>query len=85
MAVDHKPRLRKKVSEFLRIPVSDPNLDTLIDAALEYLENAGVTAPEEGDKANLWDLAVTLYVNTIWSGGEDKLGDAMVGIVHQLR
>lgn len=83
MSVASDARLEAKVSDFLRIGVDDPTLKPLIAAARVYLSNAGVIEPEDEDP--LYDLAVTLYVNTIYSGGEDKLQDAMTSMILQLR
>jgi hypothetical protein len=76
-----------RVTNFLRLEATDPTIPPLVDAAIAYLENAGVTRPadSEGKQVALYELAVTLYVNTIFSDGEDKLEDAMTSIVWQLK
>lgn len=78
--------LVEKVCNFLRIDPFDNALviEPLILAAKQYLTNAGVTEPTDGE-LDLYELAVTLYVNMIFSGNEDKLETAMTGIILQLK
>ncbi len=83
--------LEQKVKDFLRIEGEDRVLSPLISAAIAYLENAGVEEPEldSGSTTSpalaLYELAVILYVNAIYSGGENKLGAAMTAIMLQIK
>lgn len=81
----HDARLLKKVCDYLRVNSADPSIMPLITAAQQYLEGAGVPAPVQGAPTEQYDLAVILYVNTIYNGGEDKLEGAMTSLVLQLR
>ena len=76
-----------RTRHFLRLDASDPVVPALVAAAVTYINNAGVTAPEPTDEGAtaLYELAVSLYVSTIYSGGESKLGDAMTSVLLQLR
>lgn len=93
--------LLAKVNGFLRIEAGDTTTLPLIQAAKAYLENAGVLEPEaieESDlveESELWDdaenplmlyeLAVAIYVCTVFNGGEGKLQAAMTAIILQIK
>lgn len=82
------PALDIKIRQFLRIDAESDDeslLLSIIDAAKEYLVNAGVTEPTE--TSSLYDIAVTLYVNTIWNGGDEdaELKKSLTGMIIQLK
>lgn len=89
-----------KVKHYLRIDGGDDDqlIVPLISAAKQYMLNAGVTEPEPPDggegeepstdanELSLYELAVMLYVNTIYTGGgEIALSKAMDGIILQIK
>lgn len=92
-------RLLELVRQYVRAgSADDALLVPLISAAKQYLLNAGVPEPiveepeppEEPTPASgelsLYELAVTLYVNTIYNGGNEKvLEQAMTGIILQIK
>jgi len=84
---DADAALLTKVEDFLRVESGDPTVPPIIDAAIGWLANAGAARPDGTDPLKLaqYELAVTIYVNTIFSGGESKLEAAMTSIVYQLR
>ena len=65
----------------------DTSVLPLVRAACGYLKNAGVTVPDGADQgqAAQYDLAVALYVSTVYNGGEEKLERSMNGIIQQIR
>ncbi len=87
------------VKRYLRIvgDQDDVLLVSLIQAAKQYLLNAGVAEPEEPDDGEpkpvygaspraLYQLAVTLYVNMLYNGApEDSLERAMTAIILQMK
>lgn len=84
------PRLVQKVKDFLRVS-DDDTLQPLILAAEAYLANAGVMPPEEGEGdvwmkiRALYELAITLYVSLVYSGGGSNLEPAMTAIILQIK
>jgi len=80
--------LLRRVQEFLRLEDNDPTVWMLVGAAKAYVAGAGVTRPdpaEDEEKTAQYDLAVSLYVSIIFSGGESKLDAAMTAVLLQLR
>lgn len=78
-----------KVKSHLRVDGSEDDifLASLIYAAKQYLLNAGVYEPENGNsKLSLYELAVTLYVSIIFDGDDkSKLDRAMTAIILQIK
>jgi hypothetical protein len=76
-----------RTRHFLRLDASDPVVPALVAAAQTFITNAGVSAPDPTDEGAtaLYELAVSLYVSTIYSGGEGKLEPAMTSVLLQLR
>lgn len=81
----------EQIKRYLRITGSEEDilLTSLILAAKQYLANAGVPAPDQGTPegvAELYTLAVTLYVSMMYEGVENKaLEAAMTSIILQIR
>ena len=79
------------IKRYLRITGSEEDalLASLSLAAQQYLANAGVPAPDQGTPegvAELYTLAVTLYVSMMYEGVENKaLEAAMTSIILQIR
>lgn len=77
------------VKSYLRIDIADDDgsIQVMLDAAVSYLENAGVRQRADSE---IYDLAVCMlvshwYENREAVGKTDCLVFGLLGIIHQLR
>lgn len=81
-----------ELKTYLRIDggEDDTILALLMDAAKEYLHNAGVVLPADGSTSNLYNLAVMLYVALHYENRDpaqkmDRFSFALESIILQLK
>lgn len=66
--------------------VQEPEQPEAPEEEEEHDEHGEFTLPEEDGELSLYELAVALYVNMIYNGGNEKLLDqAMTGIILQIK
>ncbi|MFU1798204.1 head-tail connector protein [Paenibacillus azoreducens] len=80
----------KLLKSYLRIDGSEDDevLALLLDAAKEYLKNAGVKDPEAGKDSRLYDLAVMLRVHRERARDEkevERVERSLISIILQLK
>ncbi|MEC0242771.1 head-tail connector protein [Paenibacillus dokdonensis] len=78
------------LKSYLRIDGSEDDtvLALLLDAAKEYLHNAGVPEPEQGVESKLYDLAVMLRVHRERARDEkevERVEKSLTSIILQLK
>lgn len=78
------------LKEYLRIDGSEDDtvLALLLDAAKEFLRNAGVPEPSEGEESKLYDLAVMLRVHRERARDEkevERVDKSLTSIILQLK
>jgi len=78
------------LKSYLRIDGSEDDivLALLLDAAKEYLKNAGVKKPEAGEGSKLYDLAVMLRVHQERAREEkevERVKKSLTSIILQLK
>lgn len=78
------------LKEYLRIDGSEDDtvLALLLDAAKEFLRNAGVLEPSEGEESKLYDLAVMLRVHRERARDEkevERVDKSLTSIILQLK
>lgn len=78
------------LKEYLRIDGSEDDtvLALLLDAAKEFLRNAGVPEPREGEESKLYDLAVMLRVHRERARDEkevERVDKSLTSIILQLK